>query len=139
MQMTHCPHCDEQLTSEVKRPEGCVCDTNEWDDPYNLPSVCDKFEADSIGMNCIRCEHDYECHTVARSLTDTTRMAAIQEWDTRASDELLTSLRETTCGEISCGQCNDERERAADEIARLRDLCRDLREKLALTFRSGDS
>jgi hypothetical protein len=29
--------------------------------------VCDKFEADHVGMNCTRCEHDYGCHTEARS------------------------------------------------------------------------
>ena len=30
------------------------------------------------------------------------------------------TLRQKTCGEISCDQCNDEREAAADEIDRLR-------------------
>lgn len=67
MHMTHCPHCGEKLEPEVKRPDGCICDNNEWGDPYNLPPVCDKFEADHVGMNCTRCEHDYECHAEARS------------------------------------------------------------------------
>ena len=72
MHMTHCPHCGEKLEPEVKRPDGCICDNNEWDDPYTLPPVCDKFEADHVGMNCTRCEHDYECHAEARSNVELT-------------------------------------------------------------------
>jgi hypothetical protein len=34
--------------------------------------VCDKFEADHVGMNCTRCEHDYGCHTEARSNAEVT-------------------------------------------------------------------
>lgn len=72
MHMTHCPHCGEQLEQDVKRPDGCICDNNEWGDPFNLPPVCDKFEADHVGMNCTRCEHDYGCHTEARSNVELT-------------------------------------------------------------------
>jgi hypothetical protein len=67
MSITHCPHCGERIEPEVKRPDGCICDANEWGDPYNLPPVCDKFEGDNVGQNCTRCEHDYECHAEARS------------------------------------------------------------------------
>lgn len=67
MSITHCPHCGERREQEVKRPDGCICDAKEWSDPYNLPPVCDKFEADYIGGNCTRCEHDYGCHAEARS------------------------------------------------------------------------
>ena len=49
MSITHCPHCGERIEPEVKRPDGCICDANEWGDPYNLPPVCDKFEGDNVG------------------------------------------------------------------------------------------
>lgn len=45
-------------------------------------------------------------------------------------DDLLTSLREVSCGEISCERCNSEREQAADEIERLLALCEELLNKL---------
>jgi hypothetical protein len=64
MGMTHCPHCGARLEEPVvQRPAGCVCDANEWNDPFNLPPVCDSFNGDDIGQNCIKCEHDYECHS----------------------------------------------------------------------------
>lgn len=62
--ITHCPHCGKQLEPEVKRPNGCVCKSEEWADPYNLPPVCDGFEGDTKQI-CNRCEHDYECHAKA--------------------------------------------------------------------------
>lgn len=67
MSITYCPHCGERIEPEVKRPDGCICDANEWGTPYNLPPVCDKFEGDTVWQNCTRCEHDYECHAEAPS------------------------------------------------------------------------
>lgn len=34
--------------------------------------------------------------------------------------DIVEKLRNTTCGEISCEQCNEEREEAAQEIEKLR-------------------
>lgn len=65
MNLTHCPHCGKQLEPEINRPAGCICDAGEWNDPRNLPPVCDKFDADHVGRNCNRCEHDYGCHSEA--------------------------------------------------------------------------
>lgn len=67
MSITHCPHCGERIEPEAKRPDGCICDANEWGTPYNLPPVCDKLEGDTVWQNCTRCEHDYECHAEAPS------------------------------------------------------------------------
>lgn len=44
---------------EVKRPEGCVCDTETWAD--DISPICDKYEGNGKTY-CETCEHDKECH-----------------------------------------------------------------------------
>lgn len=41
--------------------------------------------------------------------------------------DIVDLLKDKTCGEISCEQCNEERERAEAEIVRLREGLRELR------------
>lgn len=77
MEITHCPHCGGSLERIVNRPIGCICDENEWNDPLNLPPVCNSFEGDDIGGHCIRCEHDYACHTHDAKFTKSTTPAQV--------------------------------------------------------------
>ena len=46
----------------IEVPDGCVCDPLEWN--INLkavPPVCAEYVGDGR-TNCLRCEHDRECH-----------------------------------------------------------------------------
>ena len=45
----------------VKAPKECECNYLEWNDPSNIPPVCDIFNDDGNG-HCMNCEHDIECH-----------------------------------------------------------------------------
>lgn len=62
---TECPHCGSVIEpANYNRPTGCVCNAGEWDDPENIPPVCDGFVGENHDINCGRCEHDYECHGI---------------------------------------------------------------------------
>ncbi len=45
----------------VRQSKACVCDAMEWEDPSNIPPVCDCYVGDGH-KNCKICEHDVECH-----------------------------------------------------------------------------
>lgn len=62
MNHTHCPHCGKPLEQEAKRPQGCCCDTGEWDNPFDIPPVCAEFQGADTALRCTRCEHDFGCH-----------------------------------------------------------------------------
>ena len=49
-------------------------------------------------------------------------------------NNIVTDLRRHSCGEISCEECNDEREAAARDIERLTALVRELRDWIKATI-----
>lgn len=54
--------CVHHAFVPLNRPsDRCVCNTNEWIDPSNIPPVCDTYIGDGTN-NCTTCEHDQECH-----------------------------------------------------------------------------
>lgn len=67
-----CPACDldedehHSFTPFPKRP-GCVCETESWGDPANVPPVCSAFVPMSADepTYCKNCEHDVGCHSRA--------------------------------------------------------------------------
>lgn len=64
-----CPHCREEVRiSELDeiptRPDQCHCDLNDWDDPFNIPPICNVFipMSEDEPELCKKCEHLKECH-----------------------------------------------------------------------------
>lgn len=53
--------CDHHSFVPVGRPVNCVCAAGEWRDPENIPQACPEHQGDPE-QNCLRCEHDLECH-----------------------------------------------------------------------------
>jgi hypothetical protein len=61
-----CIHCGQPQSEHheyetAKRPAGCVCDANTWQDRTSIPAVCEEHVGGHY-ENCERCEHDFECH-----------------------------------------------------------------------------
>lgn len=64
-----CPCCHEEvrisgLKKKPTRPDQCHCDLNDWDDPFNIPPICNVFIpwSEDEPELCKKCEHLKECH-----------------------------------------------------------------------------
>lgn len=51
-------HC---VFTEIKKPEGCLCDPQDGWATAIIPPVCDKFTGDPDEY-CEKCEHEFKCH-----------------------------------------------------------------------------
>jgi hypothetical protein len=52
----------EQQT-ELKIPENCICDVNEWGCIANISKICNNFQPYSEEPTiCKNCDHDINCH-----------------------------------------------------------------------------
>ena len=61
--------CEHHTFVPTSKPDGCVCDAQEWGDPTHLPPVCDKYDGpEDHSTNCDKCEHDFECHKEAKGI-----------------------------------------------------------------------
>lgn len=66
-----CKNCgreeDEHCTFEpIPARPGCVCETESWGNPSDIPAVCDNFVNDPEHLGevyCLNCEHDEGCHS----------------------------------------------------------------------------
>ena len=60
----HCglPEPEHCIFEPAIVPEGCQCDPVEWENPGNLPPICDNFEELGRTGLCKNCEHLRECH-----------------------------------------------------------------------------
>jgi hypothetical protein len=56
------PESEHHEFKAGRKPKTCVCDADQWVNPYDIPPVCEKFKGDSNDEYCETCEHDKKCH-----------------------------------------------------------------------------
>lgn len=46
----------------IRRPDGCVCEPMEWDNPEAIPPIGDRHVSGDSDSLCSTCEHEEGCH-----------------------------------------------------------------------------